>query len=338
MKNFIKQIKTLVVVVLPIFFLFTVNTVKSQTLTIDTVGVYKTAIDSVENMVTVFSKKPLTITTVGTEMGAKPASFTGGTTRSKRLKKSWHYFTPDGNKRIFINFDLDDLKISGTVGPASNYVLLDSSSNNTLTVVYTAKNIIGTKIYFDSINITSKYDKYLTLGIKDSLISPLPITLVDFTARRSNNTIQFDWQTASEMNSDFFEIEQSYTVQEGSWKSIYKTIAAYNSTTLLSYTYIMANNDAGIVYYRLKETDVDGTVQYSKIITISEKIKNAVNIYPNPAVESVNIQGRFISWEIVDEHGNTIVIGKDALIDISTLPKGVYYLKINDQNKKLIKQ
>ncbi len=63
-----------------------------------------------------------------------------------------------------------------------------------------------------------------------------------------------------------------------------------------------------------------------------------VSIYPNPAKESVTIQGGsdYTTWTIISLTGTTIKNGRGETIQLSDMKTGYYILKITDQNKTSI--
>ena len=95
----------------------------------------------------------------------------------------------------------------------------------------------------------------------------LPIELIYFEARLMNNQVQLNWQTASETNNDLFTIERS---ADGlNWDQIMYVDGAGNSSETLQYTAIDKQPLAGTSYYRLRQTDHDGSSEISSVETIS---------------------------------------------------------------------
>ena len=110
----------------------------------------------------------------------------------------------------------------------------------------------------------------------------LPVELMEFKAAGSQGQVQLKWSTASEQDNNRFEVER---MQEGHPFMTIGTVAgAGNSSRLLRYAYIDAGAPAGLLYYRLKQIDDDGTFSYSKIIAVSLPITKELvaEIYPNP--------------------------------------------------------
>ena len=109
----------------------------------------------------------------------------------------------------------------------------------------------------------------------------LPVELFFFDAAYIKKNVQLQWETASELNNEGFEIEHS--LDNRSWKK-----AAFiqgHGTTLQaqSYSYKHQSPPAGINYYRLKQMDFDGTFEYSKIVSVKvEREDGTFTLFPNP--------------------------------------------------------
>jgi len=93
--------------------------------------------------------------------------------------------------------------------------------------------------------------------------NPLPIDLIDFKADAREKHVDLTWRTANEINNDYFTLERS---QDGlSFEELAEIDGAGNSNIELSYSYQDKNPYYGVSYYRLKQTDFDGSVSYSSV-------------------------------------------------------------------------
>lgn len=98
------------------------------------------------------------------------------------------------------------------------------------------------------------------------LSNPLPVELINFSGKylSKRSVIQLNWQTASELNCAYFEVERMKA--DGTFEYV-GTVDCNGTTNLLnSYTlddpnYIIGNN-----YYRLKQVDDNGNIAYSKLL------------------------------------------------------------------------
>lgn len=116
--------------------------------------------------------------------------------------------------------------------------------------------------------------------------SPLPITLLQFTARPDENTrVILDWSTLHEVNNDFFTIERSRDGQ--SFEPIIRTDGAGTSNAPLSYIATDENPYMGKSYYRLRQTDFNGTTTVTEPVAVylDKTASTNVTVYPNPAID-----------------------------------------------------
>ncbi|WP_146010850.1 T9SS type A sorting domain-containing protein [Siphonobacter sp. BAB-5405] len=124
-------------------------------------------------------------------------------------------------------------------------------------------------------------DSYFCTRIR----SPLPVTWVDVTGQRlSENQVKITWETATEVNNQYFEVQRSWQATEG-FETIATVPGGHTSSRTLRYESIDANPFAGITYYRIRQLDTDGSYSFSKVVSVKgyEQVL-AVRAFPNPAV------------------------------------------------------
>jgi glucose/arabinose dehydrogenase len=161
----------------------------------------------------------------------------------------------------------------------------------------------------------------------------LPINLLYFNAKTTDNElVELNWATSSESNSDKFEIEKSEDSKL--WNTIGEVKASGNSSEKKDYKFEDAAQKAGMNYYRLKQFDLDGKFKYSKIECLFIELgESNIKLYPNPAQNIVEIKGINIEKEVVEIFNNLgqnvtkKVTFKSQSINVSSLPKGKYFMK-----------
>jgi len=189
--------------------------------------------------------------------------------------------------------------------------------------------------------------RILPLGANCS--SPLPIELLNFNVKPINNdNVKINWQTASEINHDYFTIERSKNGTD--WENFKIIKGAGNSSSLLNYNTIDYTPYEGISYYRLKQTDFDGQFSYSNIKSFSFSLTyDKIEIYPNPTSDKITLVGNSHELEIINVYNtlgknvsNKIVFteyNKEIImIDLSKLSTGTYYIKTKTTANKVYKQ
>ena len=166
----------------------------------------------------------------------------------------------------------------------------------------------------------------------------LPITLSGFFANRTkDNEVRVSWQTAVEKNNAYFDIERS---EDGkTFRSIGEVKGKGNTSSGFSYSFMDEKPAQGNNYYRLKQTDYDGSFEYSHILTVNNKSKeDRFVVAPNPVGDILNIEylGRnndIRSIEIYDVFGKLLYQVSNDLqeneINTSNLQSGTYIWKIN---------
>lgn len=118
----------------------------------------------------------------------------------------------------------------------------------------------------------------------------VPVELISFTGFYENNEVVIDWSTSSELNNQGFTIERKTEISE--WASI-GFVPGHNTTTNIN-TYRFVDNSISTnkYFYRLKQTDFDGTFDYSDIIEIDINVVSEFSLsqnYPNPFNPSTKI-------------------------------------------------
>lgn len=108
----------------------------------------------------------------------------------------------------------------------------------------------------------------------------LPIELLYFETQRTNQSILIEWASANEINNDFYTLEKSFDGVV--FEEIGKIKGAGNSETIKKYKFSDVVNFRGFVYYRLSQTDFDGTKETFKLSSILVDGFQNVNqlIYP----------------------------------------------------------
>ncbi|MGK2864803.1 MAG: T9SS type A sorting domain-containing protein, partial [Chitinophagaceae bacterium] len=190
--------------------------------------------------------------------------------------------------------------------------------------------------------LSASVSKFSTFYFANKANAALPLTLLEFSGRLQNNNALLNWKTENELNTLEFIVERS--IDGNQYKAV-GTVATANRTGVHAYSFtdpVINMMGAKIVYYRLKQKDIDGQFIYSKIVTLSLANENTfVRLYPNPVnnklILSINSPQRDnIQLKIMDASGRTInhqtiqlATGSNSFtIDVSKISGGVYYLSI----------
>lgn len=166
--------------------------------------------------------------------------------------------------------------------PGSNLtptVLTSNTNSGTLTFTHTFTT--GTYYYYAEITQADGNVAWTSPIWYTKITSPLPIELLSFSGKNTWKGNVLDWQTASEINNAYFTVERS--VDGSNFEELANLDGAGNSTEKHSYSYLDRTAKTGLNYYRLRQTDFDGTFTNSNIIAIrSVESKGLFTIFPNP--------------------------------------------------------
>ncbi len=164
---------------------------------------------------------------------------------------------------------------------------------------------------------------------RTALVSPVgqPVEFIEVKAALVEQEVQVDWSTASETNNDFFTIEKSYDLDK--FVSVGQVKGAGDSHEVKHYNFVDHRVRPGIAYYRIRQTDFDGTEKYSKVVSVNadDIYKLAeVTLFPNPATND-NINIRLMSMDADSEVTVTIMdmMGRvvlEEVFDAVTLMEG----------------
>jgi predicted RNA-binding protein with TRAM domain len=172
---------------------------------------------------------------------------------------------------------------------------------------------------------------------------PLPVELLSFNATCENDQIALTWQTASEHNSSHFDIEKSRDGE--TWDVIGQQAASGISNILLTYQFVDEVKNAGTVYYRLNQVDVDGKNEYFGPVAAA-CVENGfeASTLPNPSNGNfwIKIQSNETAFAIIkllDIKGNSILTNEINIQEginlfhiTNLLESGMYFIQIHEEN------
>jgi hypothetical protein len=195
----------------------------------------------------------------------------------------------------------------------------------------------GKSSVFDAIAGTS------VLNIDAGLIPEgcvVPVSLLSFTGRLQGEQVLLQWQTTSEFNNDYFDVERKGD------RSVFARIGKVSGhgTTAVLQSYALVDPDPinGMNYYRLKQVDYDGRASYSAIVAIAVDRKQSILIYVDESNHTLQIQlpqieermqiqlynmaGQLISNSLSQQRTNQYVVS------IPALASGVYTVRMINEN------
>lgn len=125
----------------------------------------------------------------------------------------------------------------------------------------------------------------------DSTMNQLPVQWISFNAKRNQSDVVLTWKTASEINNRGFEIMRSNDGVNFSVIGFVKGKGNYNLQSNYSFTDKLEANTGRVVYYKLKQLDYNGRINYSEVreLLLSNDYLQSVSVYPNPFNSDFNL-------------------------------------------------
>lgn len=177
--------------------------------------------------------------------------------------------------------------------------------------------------------------------------TPLPITWIGIDASITpNDDVLVEWSTGSELNNDYFTVERS--ADGSAFEAIGQVDGAGDSYSLLRYAFVDEDPYSGFSYYRVKQTDHDGTFDHSNTVSVWLVFADdRPLIMPNPVQDiafldlNADAEGGLLA-EIIDPLGRIVFAHRFAInagrntIELRTeeLPTGVYMLTLTQEKDR----
>ncbi|MGY6561639.1 MAG: beta strand repeat-containing protein [Luteibaculaceae bacterium] len=170
----------------------------------------------------------------------------------------------------------------------------------------------------------------------------LPVEMVFFTGKPLDNVVQLIWQTASEINNHFFEIERTVQNRTESLGIVYGQ-GTTSAATL--YNFEDKNPQPGIAYYHLIQTDFDGTTtKYGPVavnfngdnslvllkqLTTPQGVNLLVGNRPEISLEVqvYNLSGRLLTSKVINPEGET------SLIKLANISEKAFLVRVVQQGE-----
>ena len=186
-------------------------------------------------------------------------------------------------------------------------------------------------------------------------LSMLPVELTSFTATAKAGKVNLIWNTATEINNSGFEIERSF--DGNSFVTVGFVKGNGTTTQPKSYSYTDAIELQGIenIYYRLKQVDYNGAINYSDVVSVLFDIPTEFALgqnYPNPFNPATKIkysvpQNSLVTIAVYDLTGQEVALllnevkeagNYEINFDASQLSSGVYFYKMSSNSFSQVKK
>ncbi len=149
-------------------------------------------------------------------------------------------------------------------------------------------------------------------------LNAVPVELTSFTANAEGNNVNLKWTASTQLNNKGFEIQRKYG--NGDYQDVSFVKGDGTTSEEKSYSYTDKDLREGKYTYRLKQIDLDGSVNYSNSINVSIEMPTEFTLsqnYPNPFNPSTTINFsvpqktsvKLIVYDILGKEVKTLVNG-----------------------------
>nr|WP_295921868.1 SdrD B-like domain-containing protein [uncultured Dyadobacter sp.] len=188
--------------------------------------------------------------------------------------------------------------------------------------------------------VISLADNEFNMHIDAGIFYSLPVTLISFEAKGADHSALLNWSTATETNSDRFEIERSTNGK--AWTKIGTVRSHGESSSVKKYVFTDPSPFSGDNFYRLRMIDSDLTFTYSRIQHVFYGAIQPVTVFPNPVSDVLYVKGlnpeKVKELSVVNSRGERMLkSGRITAqgIDVSHLPAGLYTVTVKDTDGKV---
>ncbi|MFB6278147.1 MAG: T9SS type A sorting domain-containing protein, partial [Salinibacter sp.] len=176
----------------------------------------------------------------------------------------------------------------------------------------------------------------------------LPVEMANFKVQKDGQNFVLSWATASETNNARFDVQRS--VDGGPFTTIGSREGA--GTTEQGRTYRFTDNsvpfEASTITYRLRQTDVDGSVEMGPTRTVKRGTPNKADLlspFPNPTNGEATVRVKLAKetdvtlslYNVLGQRVATLIDGqqsaghKELRLDTSSFGSGVYFLRLQTE-------
>jgi Secretion system C-terminal sorting domain len=185
--------------------------------------------------------------------------------------------------------------------------------------------------------------------------SIIPVELTSFTAELSGKDVVLNWSTATETNNSGFAVERS--LDNNNFEQIGFVPGFGTTTEMKSYSFTDISPGDGKHFYRLRQIDYNGSVEYSQVVEIDILLPARFRLeqnYPNPFNPTTTINfsipdNELVNLKVYDVMGNEVAFllneekeaGNHSIeFNASSLASGTYFYKLqagkNIETRKML--
>lgn len=161
----------------------------------------------------------------------------------------------------------------------------------------------------------------------------LPLTWGTISAQRQATGVVVKWTTEQEQQVSHFDVERS---QDGvTWVTAIARVPATNQSTQQAYQQTDPSRYSGLLYYRIRQTDLDGRFTLSRTVRVeADASMTLLQVQPNPASNWFSVAGvaadKIGTVAVYNISGALVKIWKgfQAKYALPAVTAGSYYVRI----------
>jgi hypothetical protein len=229
-----------------------------------------------------------------------------------------------------VNYDqievLGTATLGGTLKVAVNYAPVDGDE----VIILNATAVTG---QFSTVTGATRWRMEYGPGtIRMVYDSTLPVNLVEFNAAAAGPVVELQWRTASETDNAGFYIERSANAAD--WQDIGFVKGNGTAVTTKEYRFEDNNPMPGMNYYRLRQTDIDGKTEHSRIRAVRWLTSNAqIIVWADIARQGhIETEEAIKQITVFDLSGRVVAVSTQKSFDLSHVAAGVLVVRIDTGN------
>ena len=172
-----------------------------------------------------------------------------------------------------------------------------------------------------------------------------PVNYTSFTGKWITDHIQLHWETATEVNNDFFEVRK---MVDGKYTTLGVVKGAGTTYEPASYQFIDRNPVKGPNTYQLVQHDLNGDLHRSSLVEVyvsDHAWANTIRLYPNPTSNELNLvlsdmANKQVKYTLLNVQGKAVLSGTEIIpsdqykltLDVSSLSPGAYLVEIEEND------
>jgi hypothetical protein len=270
---------------------------------------------------------------------------------TSRLAREWKVTKTNMAQNFNLDIKLNACAAPGSVNIADLRFLVDDDGNfgnggtqcyyngDGTGIVISYSNPVITISNISNTHIANNTTRYVTIASINTA-TPLPIELLFFDAKLNNQkTVDLTWETSSERDNDYFTIDKS--TDGVNWEFLANVNGSGTTTIPQDYYLEDKNPIIGLNYYKLKQTDFNGSTSEEGIRVVDLHTNETFILSPNPGKDLVTIFGNNLNEfkiEIFNNIGEKVAVNINSSntskseINTEHLAAGIYYVSLSYNN------